>query len=59
MASTSHKQPSPWCGVKGFGLADGFMMMGVAFLLERGGVVVDSQAVTDEDAAKVFSENVA
>ena len=43
--------------VKGFGLADGFMMTGVAFLLERSGVVVDSQTVADEDAAEVFSED--
>src|SRR5215471_3683758 len=34
-------------------------MMGVAFLLERSGVVVDSQTVADEDPAEVFSENVA
>ena len=32
-------------------------MMGVAFLLERRGVVVDSQTVADEDAAEVFSDN--
>jgi hypothetical protein len=38
-------------------LANGFMMMGVAFLLERRGVVVDSQTVADEDAAEVFSDN--
>src|ERR1700688_2873973 len=35
------------------------MMMGVAFVLERSGVVVDSQTVADQDAAEVFSENVA
>ena len=34
------------------------MMMGVAFLLERGGVVVDRQTVADQDAAEVFSQNV-
>src|ERR1700676_3735553 len=34
------------------------MMMGVAFLLERSGVVVDSQTVADQDAAEVFPENV-
>src|SRR5262249_4330717 len=45
--------------VKGFGLLDGFMMMGVAFLLERSGAVVNSQTVADEDPAEVFSENVA
>ena len=45
--------------VKGFGLVDGFMMMGVAFLLERSGAVVNSQTVADEDPAEVFSENVA
>jgi hypothetical protein len=37
--------------VKGCGWADGFMMMGVAFLLERSGLVVDSQTVADEDPA--------
>src|SRR6202163_2477000 len=35
------------------------MMMGVAFLLERSGVVVDSQTVADQDTTEVFSENVA
>ena len=35
------------------------MMMGVAFLLEPGGAVVDRQTVADQDAAEVFSENVA
>jgi hypothetical protein len=44
--------------VKGFGLADGFMMMGVAFVLERRGVVIGSQTVADQDAAEVLSENV-
>jgi hypothetical protein len=39
--------------VKGFGFADGFMMMGVAFVLERSGVVVDRQTVADQDAAEV------
>src|ERR1700746_499271 len=34
------------------------MMMGVAFVLERSGVVVDSQTVANQDAAEVFSENV-
>ena len=34
-------------------------MMGVAFVLERSGVVVDRQTVADQDAAEVFSENVA
>ena len=34
-------------------------MMGVAFVLERSGVVVDRQTVADQDAAAVFSENVA
>src|SRR6202011_5531932 len=43
---------------KVFGFADGFMMMGVAFLLERSGVVVNSQTVADQDAAEIFSENV-
>src|ERR1700746_492625 len=33
------------------------MMMGVAFLLERRGVVVDSQTVANQDAAEVFSDN--
>src|SRR5215471_11036537 len=45
--------------LNGFGLLDGFMMMGVAFLLERSGAVVNSQTVADEDPAEVFSENVA
>jgi hypothetical protein len=45
--------------VKVFGFADGFMMMGVAFLLEPGGAVVDRQTVADQDTAEVFSENVA
>jgi hypothetical protein len=44
--------------VKGFGFADGFMMMGVAFVLERSGVVIGCQTVADQDAAEVFSENV-
>src|SRR5271165_6734379 len=35
------------------------MMMGVAFVLERSGIVVDRQTVADQDAAEVFSENVA
>src|ERR1700686_3785653 len=35
------------------------MMMGVAFVLERSGVVVDSQTVADQDTTEVFSENVA
>ena len=35
------------------------MMMGVAFLLEPGGAVVNSQTVADQDAAEVLSENVA
>src|ERR1700746_2513979 len=35
------------------------MMMGVAFVLERRGVVVDSQTVADQDAAEVLSKNVA
>ena len=39
----------------GFGLADGFMMMGVAFVLERSGFVENSQTVADQDAAEVFS----
>ena len=34
------------------------MMMGVAFVLERSGIIVDSQTVADQDAAEVFSENV-
>src|SRR5277367_6777739 len=34
------------------------MMMGVAFLLECRGVVIDRQAVADQDAAEVFSQNV-
>src|SRR5580700_10471624 len=33
------------------------MMMGVAFVLERRGVVIGSQTVADQDAAEVFSEN--
>ena len=45
--------------MKFFGFADGFMMMGVAFLLEPGGAVVDRQTVADQDAAEVFSENLA
>ena len=32
------------------------MMMGVAFLLERSGVIVNSQTVADQDAAEVFSK---
>lgn len=44
--------------MKGFGFADGFMMMGVAFVLERSGVVIGCQTVADQDAAEVFSENV-
>jgi hypothetical protein len=44
--------------VKVFGLTDGFMMMGVAFLLERRGVVIDRQTVADQDADEVFSQNV-
>jgi hypothetical protein len=43
--------------VKVFGFADGFMMMGVAFLLERRGVVIDRQTVADQDAAEVFAQN--
>ena len=58
MAATSAKKPWPlW--VKVFGLTDGFMMMGVAFLLELRGVVIDRQTVADQDAAEVFSQNVA
>ena len=34
------------------------MMMGVAFLLERRGVVIDRQTVADQDADEVFSQNV-
>src|ERR1700730_5420557 len=34
------------------------MMMSVAFLLERSGVVVDSQTVADQHTAEVYSENV-
>src|ERR1700686_5317190 len=34
------------------------MMMGVAFVLERSGVVIGCQTVADQDAAEVFSENV-
>jgi len=34
------------------------MMMGVAFLLDRSGVIVDRQTVADQDAAEVFSQNV-
>src|ERR1700758_3218491 len=34
------------------------MMMGVAFVLERSGIIVDGQTVPDQDAAEVFSENV-
>ena len=44
--------------MKVFGLTDGFMMMGVAFLLERRGVVIDRQTVADQDAAEVVSQNV-
>src|SRR6516164_2420024 len=42
--------------MKRFGLADGFKMMGVALLLERCCVVVNSQTVTDQHAAKVATE---
>ena len=34
------------------------MLMGVAFLLDRSGVIVDRQTVGDQDAAEVFSQNV-
>src|SRR5258705_10431461 len=34
------------------------MMMGVAFLLDRSGVVVNSQQGADQDATEAFSENV-
>src|SRR5580692_13195370 len=34
------------------------MLMGVAFLLDRSGVIVDRQTVGDQDAAKVFSQDV-
>ena len=43
IASTSRKKPFALVRVEGLAFADGFMMMGVAFLLERSGVVVDSQ----------------
>ncbi len=33
-------------------------MMGVAFLLDRSGLIVDRQTVGDQDAAEVFSQNV-
>ncbi len=33
------------------------MMMGVAFLLELGGVDIGRQTVADQDAAEVFSQN--
>src|SRR5580704_8119569 len=42
--------------MKRFGLADGFKMMGVALLLERCCVVVNSQTVTDQYAGKVATE---
>src|SRR6516165_2769682 len=42
--------------MKRFGFADGFKMMGVALLLERCCVVVNSQTVTDQHAAKVATE---
>ena len=32
--------------------------MGVAFLLDRSGLIVDRQTVGDQDAAEVFSQNV-
>ena len=45
--------------VKVFGCADGFMMMGVAFLFGAWWRRVDRQTVADQHAAEVFSENVA
>src|SRR5215469_3140260 len=42
--------------MKRFGLADGFKMMGVALLLERCYVVVNSQTVTDQHPGKVAAE---
>src|SRR6516165_10346863 len=42
--------------MKRFGFADGFKMMGVALLLERCCVVVNSQTVTDQHAAKVATQ---
>src|SRR5260370_41294193 len=39
-----------------FGLANGFMMMGVALLLERRCVVVNSQTITHQHAAEVCAE---
>ena len=43
--------------VKLFGFADGSMMMGVAFLLDRSALVVDGQTVADQHAAEIFSQN--
>jgi hypothetical protein len=43
-------------GVKGFGFANGFMMMGVALLSERRGIVVNSQTVTDQHAGEVCAQ---
>jgi hypothetical protein len=34
------------------------MMMGVAFLLERRGAVIDRQTVADQEVAEVSSQNV-
>jgi hypothetical protein len=44
--------------VKVFGLTDAFMVMGVAFLLDRSGVVIDRQTFADQDAGEVFSQNI-
>ena len=38
-------------------LADGLVMMGVAFVLKGGGVVVNRQAVADQDAGEVGAED--
>ena len=43
--------------MKRFGFANSFMMMGVALVLERCGVVVSSQTITDQHAAKVGAEH--
>jgi hypothetical protein len=42
--------------MKRFGLANGFMMMGVALVLDRSDVVVSSQTVTDQHAAELCAE---
>jgi hypothetical protein len=44
--------------MKVFGVADGFVMMGVTFLLECRSVVIDGQTVADQHAGEIFSLNV-